>query len=320
MKKRSGRLQGKAVAIVLLVTFGLLPLTSSAQDRLKTMPGYDQYQRMSKEIPGAVKPGTLAVKWQDGGKALTYQKDGKAYRYDIASLQATETDKAEGDSGQGDNGMGRRPPGAPERGRQFSFALSPDGKLKAFYRDRNMWVSNADGTNETAITQDGSEQKRIKYGVASWVYGEELRQTTAMWWSPSSKKMAFYRFDEGPVKDYYLQLDQTQLQSKMDIEAYPKAGTANPIVALYVYDLDSKRLTQVDVRDGKPFDNSVVGHYVYHVSWSPDGSELLFNRTNRRQNIMEFTAANPDTGKCRVIVREEWPASWTENTPEMKFL
>jgi dipeptidyl-peptidase-4 len=76
---------------------------------------------------------------------------------------------------------------------------------------------------------------------------------------------------------------------------------------------------KVDVRDGKPFDNSVVGHYVYGVSWSRDG-ELLFHRTNRRQNIMEFCAANPDTGECRVIVREEWPSSWTENSPAMQFL
>jgi dipeptidyl-peptidase 4 len=320
MKKIIVCVPGEAGVIVLLVTLSLLAVTSGAQDRLKTMPGYDQYQRMSKEIPGAVKPGALTVKWQDGGKALTYQKDGKTYRYDIATGQATETEKAAGEAAQSDNPAGRRPPGAPERGRQLSFAMSPDGKLKAFYRDRNLWLSNADGSSEAAITKDGSEQKRIKYAVASWVYGEELRQTTAMWWSPNNKRIAFYRFDESPVTDYYLQLDQTKLQSRMDIEAYPKAGTPNPIVELYVYDVDAKKMTQVDVRDGKPFDNAVVGHYVYHVSWSPDGSELLFNRTNRRQNIMEFTAANPETGKCRVIVREEWPASWTENTPEMHFL
>ena len=74
------------------------------------------------------------------------------------------------------------------------------------------------------------------------------------------------------------------------------------------------------MRDGKPFDNSVVGHYVYRVSWSPDGSELLFNRTNRRQNVLEFVAANPDTGTTRVIVREEWPTGWVENSPPMQFL
>src|SRR5207247_6479733 len=86
------------------------------------------------------------------------------------------------------------------------------------------------------------------------------------------------------------------------------------------YDIDTKRTSRVDVRDGKPFDNSVVGHYAYNVAWTPDGKELLFNRTNRRQNIMELTAADPESGKCRVIVREEWPASWTENLPAMRFL
>jgi dipeptidyl-peptidase-4 len=35
---------------------------------------------------------------------------------------------------------------------------------------------------------------------------------------------------------------------------------------------------------------------------------------------MEFCAANPATGKTRVIVREEWPASWTENAPSLRYL
>src|SRR5581483_9044291 len=217
MKKLSSRVTGMTMVFVLVISMGLLAVPSGAQDRLNTMPGYEQYQRLSKEFPTAVKSGTLTVKWQDGGKAFTYQKDGKSYRYDIATGQATEAGQATGDA-QGDNLMGRRPPGSPERGRQLSSALSPDGKLKAFYRDRNLWLSNADGSNEMAITKDGSEQKRIKYGVASWVYGEELRQTSAMWWSPNNRKVAFYRFDESPVADYYLQLDQTQLQSRMDIE------------------------------------------------------------------------------------------------------
>ena len=56
------------------------------------------------------------------------------------------------------------------------------------------------------------------------------------------------------------------------------------------------------------------------MSWSPDGKELLFNRTNRRQNVLEFAAANPDTGATRVIVHEEWPTGWIENRPPMQFL
>jgi dipeptidyl-peptidase-4 len=106
----------------------------------------------------------------------------------------------------------------------------------------------------------------------------------------------------------------------MDIEAYPKAGAPNPVADILIYDIETKKKITLDVRDGKPFENAVVGHYVYRVAWSPDGTELLVNRTNRRQNIMEFSACSPATAKCRAIVREEWPASWTDNSPAMRFL
>ncbi len=75
---------------------------------------------------------------------------------------------------------------AAARGRQADCVVSPDQKLKAFYRNRNLWVANFDGSNERAVTTDGSEKTRIKYGTGSWVYGEELGQTTAIWWSPDS--------------------------------------------------------------------------------------------------------------------------------------
>ncbi|MGE5360176.1 MAG: DPP IV N-terminal domain-containing protein, partial [Bacteroidales bacterium] len=270
-----------------------------------------------------------------------YTKDGKIWVYDVTTGQTTATGDAPaapagGRGGRG-GGMppaagqtppargqqGQAPPArAPERGRQVAEVVSPDGKLKAAYNaeDRNLYLSEVDGANAVKITTDGSAKDRIKYGTASWVYGEELSQTTAMWWSPDGRKLAYYRFDEKQVPDYFLQLDQTKLYSRVDTEAYPKPGQPNPVVELFVYDVASKKSVRMDVRDGKPFDNTVVGHYVYHVQWSPDGKELLFNRANRRQNIMELTAANPDTGACRVIIHEEWPTGWIENNPTMIFL
>ena len=301
-------------AAMLLAAASLVPVVAQplhAQDRLRTMPGYDQHQKVARQIPQSFRSGAISAIWASDSKSFEYTRDGKRWRYDIGARSAIEIANAE-------TPASRR--GGPARGRQVTETTSPDSTQRAFYRDRNLYISDVTGANEQRVTVDGSESDRVKYGTASWVYGEELRQTTAMWWSPDGKKLAYYRFDEKPVKDYFLGMDQTKVQGALDVEAYPKAGADNPIVDLYVYDVATKRTTKIDVRDGKPFSNDVVGHYVYKVGWSPDGTELLFNRTNRRQNIMEFTACSPSTGACRVIVREEWPASWTANHPTIQYL
>ena len=49
--------------------------------------------------------------------------------------------------------------------------------------------------------------------------------------------------------------NQTQLQPTLDTEAFPTAGTPNPVVDLFVYDVATQQSVRVDVRDGKPFDD-----------------------------------------------------------------
>jgi dipeptidyl-peptidase-4 len=314
---RTQRLAVRASAVIAF-GFGILQIAPSAQSRLPTMPGYEQYQRVSAESRDAVKSGAIGVSWKDA-TTFEYARDGKLYRYDVKTKSASEIGAAPEPAGRG-GGRGRGGQGGPERGRQFDSAESPDKKFRAVYRDRNLYLVDTASSGEIAVTTDGSAEARIKNGTASWVYGEELGQRTAMWWSPDSRKLAFYRFDESKVPDYYLQVDQTKLQSRMDVEAYPKAGVDNPIVDLFVYDVATKNTTKVDVRSGRPFTDDVVGHYVYRISWSPDGTELLLNRTNRRQNTLEFAAANPETGTTRVIIREEWPTGWVENSPGITWL
>ncbi len=295
---------------------GALPLHNAAlaQDRLPGMPGHAQFTKMRTELQSAVRSGAITPQWSEDGRSFTYTADGKRWRYDVAAKQAVEAPTRSGAPNGGRGGL------RIERGRQAEVAYTADSARRAVHRDRNLFVSQADGSDERAVTTDGSAQKRIKYGTASWVYGEELAQTTAMWWSPDGSKLAYYRFDESPVQDYFLQLGQTKIQSEMDIEAYPKAGSANPVVDLFVYDVATNTSVRVDVRSGAPFADSTVGHYVYRVGWTPDGTAITLNRTNRRQNVMEFTSCDPSTGACRVIVREAWPASWTDNRPEIRWL
>ena len=289
------------------------PISLAGQDRLRTMPGYEQAQRVAREGPG-VKGGALEATWIDA-HAFEFMRDGKRYRYEVAARRAVETASTP-------EAPERKPALAdePDRGRQFTVATSPDGRLQARYTDRNVWISAPDGSGALAVTTDGAAASRVKYGTASWVYGEELNQRSAMWWSPDSRKLAFYRFDESRVPDYYVTLAQTRQHSTVDVEAFPMAGAPNPMVELMVYDVASRQTIHVDVRSGKPFDDDVVGHYVYHVDWSKDGRELIFFRTNRRQNVMELAAANAETGATRIVLREEWFTGWVNEDPRLVFL
>ncbi len=321
----------------------------SAQDRLAKMPGVDQFRKMQPLLGGALVSGAITPAWADDSKAFTYTHGGSRFRFDVTTMAAVNegpvpAGAAGGRGGRvggppaggGRGGRGATPPlgGCPalqvERGRQAECVGSPNSAMRAYHKDRNIWIANADGTGEKALTTDGSEEKRIKYGTASWVYGEELGQTSAIWWSPDSTKVAFYRFDESKVKDFYLQMTQTDIQSSLDIEAYPKAGAPNPVADIFIYDTKAGTTTKVDVRDGRPFTdipadgatftNDNVGHYVYRINWSQDGSELLMNRTNRRQNKLEFAGCAPASGECRVILSEEWPTGWVVNSPPIQYL
>ncbi|MEP6621656.1 MAG: DPP IV N-terminal domain-containing protein [bacterium] len=339
----------------LLVALLCLPAVAGAQDRIKTMPGYEQFEKMAPMYQGAVKsgsvlsggaggrgrgfgaaPATAGVAWAADGKAVDYSWDGKRFRFDLAGKKSAEvalpeaadaTPAAAGGRAGGrgasvgvTKGCGGEALAPVERGRQQPVAPSPNAQLLAHYQFRNVYVCSADGSGQIAVTTDGSEKDRIKYGTASWVYGEELGQTTAMWWNPSSTRLAYFRFDESKVPDFYITQDETKLQTKVDVEAYPKSGVPNPVVELFVYDVAAKKSTRIDVRDGKPFTNDVLGHYVYDVSWSPKGDELMIHRTNRRQNVLELAACSPATGHCRSIIHEEWPTGWVENHPPMRFL
>jgi dipeptidyl-peptidase-4 len=328
--------------VAMAIMLDIMAVTTGAQDRLPKYPGYAQDQKMSGELRSAVKMGSISVTWKDGGKTFDYQWDGKTYHYDIAARKATEEATAASQNvPQGGRGAGRGGGGfaVGGRGGSVSFAragqqmggggiarqqttsvMSPDGKYNAFYRDGNLWLSDPYGGDGVAITTDGNEKARIRYGVATIIYGEELGMTGGIFWSQDSKKLAYYGFDESKVPDYYVERNQTAQYDTLEVDAYPKAGVRSPVVNLYVYDLETKKSVQIDVRDGKPFEDSVVGYYVYRIYWSPDGKELLFHRMNRKQNTLEFAAANPETGRCRVIAHDEWLPSWVDWVPTIYFL
>lgn len=287
------------------------------QDRLPTMPRYERYARLRSEILTSVAGGNIDAAWAKDSRSFTFTKGATLMRYDLATHRTNEA-KEEEESAQAMPSVLelQQNRARPERGRQFDVAYSPDGGLKAFYKDRNLHVSKTDGSSKIDVTTEGSAAARTKFGSGSWVYGEELEAHEAMWWSPDGKKLAYYKFDESKTPDYYIAMHQVNIQDTLDTEAYPKVDAPNPIVDLYVYDLAAQTRTWIDKNLSEP----ELGEYVYDVQWSPDGHELLFHRTNRKQNHLQLCAADPNTGRSRVVVDEAWPNSWVENHPPTIWL
>ena len=80
----------RAVCCWVVAGLCLTAQVSLSQDRLKTMPGYERFQRITRASTNVFKSGALSVTWTNGGAAFDYQKDGKRFRYDLTERAATE--------------------------------------------------------------------------------------------------------------------------------------------------------------------------------------------------------------------------------------
>jgi dipeptidyl-peptidase-4 len=193
------------------------------------------------------------------------------------------------------------------RGRQRTSEPSPDGERVAIHEGGHVFITR--GEKRDRITPDAAPG--VKFGVASWVYGEELDQKSAMWWHPQSSSLAYYSFDESKVPEYLLNTELTKQRPGLDRERYPKPGDPNPVAGLSIYSIVTGRTTQVKVGD--------ADQYVYGVQWTPDGKELLFHRLNRLQNRLELCLADPATGEIRVVLVEE-QRCYQNHLPKLRFL
>ncbi|MGI9015199.1 MAG: DPP IV N-terminal domain-containing protein [Phycisphaerales bacterium] len=287
---------------------------TDAQDRFETLPGYEAYRDTLRDMRNFVREASVSdVVWLDDRTRMQYRSDGSYYVIDLTTGALTPIDEenlAKGSPSARDSNDQRGGRRNVRRGRQSDREQSPDGVWTAEFRDWNVHLKKEDGSYEFAVTSDGTRQH--KYGTGSWVYGEELRQTTAMWWSPDSRYLAFYEFDETGVQEFYLTPGLTRVQNELYIEAYPKPGAANPIVALHVYDLSERRSIRVPIGDD-------TEQYIYNVRWTPDSRELMYNRTNRHQNKLDVIAFDPVAETTRTVVREQ-QESWQENSPMLRWL
>lgn len=174
--------------------------------------------------------------------------------------------------------------------------FSPDGKHIAFSSDNDMWLYNIATDKSLRITDDG-EWNSIINGTTDWVYEEEFGFTKAFAFSPDGTKLAYLRFDESKVPMFEMMRFDGELYNRAYTFKYPKAGDANSVVSLHLYDITTGKTSHIDT-------GSESDQYIPHVGWTPAG-DLYFFRTNRRQNLFEVILNQ--NGTQRVIYSESSP-------------
>ncbi|MCP9290344.1 S9 family peptidase [Gracilimonas sediminicola] len=188
--------------------------------------------------------------------------------------------------------------------------LSPSADRAAFVRNNNLvWVDLSTG-EEIQITSDGEFNKIIN-GAADWVYEEEFGFAKAWFWSPEGDRIAFYRFDEERVKEFFMTNWGSLYPEEVEFK-YPKAGEQNSIVSIHVYHLDSGETVTMDV--GEETDQ-----YIPRINWTRDNSRLAIRRMNRLQNKQDLLIANAETGSTRVILTEQ-SDTWLDVHDDLYFL
>ena len=195
-------------------------------------------------------------------------------------------------------------------GKQGYATFSPDGRRVAFTRDNNVFVTDLATMQETAVTANGVKNNLIN-GSADWVYEEEFGFAQGFFWSPDSKQIAYYTFDESQVPEYDMQ-EWGGLYPKENRFKYPKAGEKNSVVSVSAYDVAAARTVKMDV-------GPVADQYIPRVQWTQVPNTLSIQRLNRLQNKLEILHGDAGTGQTQVVLTDTNPA-YVEINDDLSYL
>jgi len=174
---------------------------------------------------------------------------------------------------------------------------SPDYSQFAYVKGFDLAVANTTTGQETLLTHGGAES--LMNARPDWVYPEELDQLDAFWWSPDGSRIAYLQFDERPVYQFPI-VHEIGPQAPLELQRYPLPGQPNPIVRLFVVNVKTRRTTEIATQ-------STSDTYIVRPQWTPDSKALLVQRLNRRQNVLDLLASNPETGAVHTVIHEAEP-------------
>ena len=190
--------------------------------------------------------------------------------------------------------------------------LSPDASKIAYGYKNNLYVKDLTTGKVEQITFDGEKNKIIN-GITDWVYEEEFSFVRAFDWNKDSNQIAFIRFDETSVPEFSMDVYGSDLYQTQQVFKYPKAGETNSIVSLLLYNLNTKKLSEIKV------DKSYNDFYIPRLQWTNDANVLSAQYMNRHQNELDLWMINTSSKVSKLVLAEKDKA-YIDVTFDLTFL
>ncbi|KAM9553691.1 A-type potassium channel modulatory protein DPP6-like isoform 4-T5 [Salvelinus alpinus] len=252
---------------------------------------FEMYKASKYEVSPDMKHVLLAY-----NVAPVYQHSFTAF-YIICSLETPET-------------WNLNPPEV--RNAQLQYAgWGPRGQQLIFIFENNIYYRSTVESRSIRLVSTGKEGV-IFNGLSDWLYEEEIFQThIAHWWSPDGARLAYATINDTMVPRMEIPMFTGTTYPTGREYHYPKAGEENPVISLYVVNLNGP-LHTIEMR--RPEDPRMGEYYVTMVKWATT-TKLAVNWLNRAQNISMLTLCQATTGVC-TKKHEDESESWLHRQNE----
>ena len=183
---------------------------------------------------------------------------------------------------------------------------SPDGLQVAFVRDNNIFLVKLLYDNaEVQVTKDGRRNEIIN-GIPDWVNEEEFSLDRSLVFTADSKQLVWVRYDESKVKEYSMSLYKGLSPEKSEYADYPGfytykypiAGEQNATVTVWSYDIESRRIRQLQV----PLDED---GYIPRLVATSDAERVAVYTLNRHQDCLRIYMVHPLSTVSRLAIEEK---------------
>jgi dipeptidyl-peptidase-4 len=236
--------------------------------------------------------GVISYAWAPDSTSILVPLDGDLYLATVA------------------DGAVRRLTDTPQT--ELDAKISPRGRFVSFVRDQNLFLYDIATGAERAVTTDGTGA--VSWGSAEFVAQEEMDRRDGHWWSPDDSRLVVAKVDESDVRMVprgKIGADGTRVFE----QRYPRAGTPNARVELFVFEADAPAGT-APVKLDLGADPDI---YVARVDWTPDSRAILVQRQSRDQKRLDLIEFDPATGSGRERLTETSP-TWVNLSDDLRIL